>query len=146
MSWVNDRVDLALACGADGVHLGQDDMPTDRARRLLGSGAWIGRSCDSADRVRDAIDAGADCIGVGPVFTSSTKPKDALGGVALMESCAELCAARETAMLAISGITPGNAHELARVGCPGVAVSGAVCAAEDPCVPSLKRSSRHWTP
>jgi len=129
---VNDRADLALACGADALHLGQRDMPIAAARSVLGERVWIGRSCDSVERAQRAIDEGADMLGVGPVFKSGTKPKADLGGIELARDAAALCRARGVPMLAISGITQDNIGALVNTGCPGVAVSAGVCSAQDP--------------
>lgn len=129
---VNDRPDLARLTDADGVHLGQDDLPVGAARRILGPARWIGVSCSTIEHARRAAADRADTIGLGPMFPSATKPKPALSGPGLIRAVLEDPAAARLPHLAISGITPANAPELAAVGCRGVAVSSAVCAAEDP--------------
>ncbi|MEM1331146.1 MAG: thiamine phosphate synthase [Planctomycetota bacterium] len=129
---VNDRVDVALAAGADGVHLGQSDMPLSEARRLAGRRLLIGVSCSTIEHAREATGGGADVVGLGPMFPSTTKPKDTLSGPDLLRS---VLADPETASiphLAISGIDAGRAQELAALGCRGVAVSSAVCSEADP--------------
>ena len=71
--FINDRIDIALAIGADGVHLGQTDMPIAVARHLLPEGSIIGISCNNADHARRAVDEGADYIGIGAVYSTQTK-------------------------------------------------------------------------
>ncbi|MBX3405524.1 MAG: thiamine phosphate synthase [Phycisphaeraceae bacterium] len=139
---INDRADIALAAGADGVHLGQDDLPLADARRLASGvpGFLIGVSTANTDQARRAIDDGADYVGLGPMFPSSTKPKEHLAGIAYLREFIQLCAQRAgdavpaplTPHLAISGITPRNVGELAAAGCRGVAVSSCVCSAPEP--------------
>lgn len=142
---INDRTDIALAAGADGVHLGQDDLPIAEAR-LLASGVpgfLVGVSTANIDQARRALDDGADYLGLGPMFASSTKPKERLAGVAYLREFLRLCAQRAgedpanppappTPHLAISGITPRNVGELVAAGCRGVAVSSCVCASPEP--------------
>lgn len=136
---INDRVDIALAAGADGVHLGQDDLPVAAARAVAsGSPTFIvGVSTANVDRARCALDAGADYVGLGPMFPSATKPKEQLAGVAYLREFLRLASDRAgddppTPHLAISGITPRNIGELVAAGCRGVAVSSCVCSAPDP--------------
>ena len=129
---VNDRPDLARLANADGVHLGQDDLPVAAARRILGPARWIGVSCATLDHARRAAADRADTIGLGPMFPSTTKPKPALAGPDLIRAVLADPDATRLPHLAISGVTPANARELAGAGCRGVAVSSAVCAAEDP--------------
>lgn len=129
---VNDRPDLARLAGADAVHLGQRDLPVAAARRVLGPGRWIGVSCSTPDQARAAWADGADSIGLGPMFPSTTKPKPDLAGPALVRAVVEDPRAGRLPHLAISGINAANAGTLAAAGCRGVAVSGAVCSAEDP--------------
>jgi len=129
---VNDRADLAIACGADALHLGQRDMPIGVARSIVGPRVWIGRSCASIEQADRAIDEGADTLGIGPIFPSRTKPKPAPRGVELARDAAALCRTRGVSMLAISGIDGRTIGPLVEAGCPGVAVSACVCGAEDP--------------
>jgi thiamine-phosphate pyrophosphorylase len=116
---VNDRVDLALASGADGVHLGDDDLPPDVARRLLGPQALIGVTTRSLEDIRRAQAKGADHVGLGPIFVTRTKhvPHPPLG----VEGFAAIAKASPLAVVGIAGIT------LERV--PEVAAAGAFCAA-----------------
>lgn len=127
---VNDRLDIALAANADGVHLGQTDLSVADARRVARDGFVIGCSTSRLEEAEAAADAGADYVGLGPVFPSSTKPKDRLAGLDYVRAFRE----RGLPMghLAISGIGATNAPLLAEAGCRGIAVSSAVCGAGDP--------------
>lgn len=129
---VNDRADLARLADADGVHLGQTDLPVATARRIVGPGRWIGVSCATLEDAHRAAADRADSIGLGPMFPSTTKPKPALAGPDLVRAVLADPAATSLPHLAISGINAANIQQLAAAGCRGVAVSGAVCAAEDP--------------
>ena len=126
---VNDRVDLALALDADGVHLGQDDLPARRARPLLRRGMILGVSTHSVEQARAARDAGADYVAVGAMFATATKADFQLVGPALVRA---LRAEIVVPLVGIGGITPENAGEVIRAGADGVAVISAVCGAADP--------------
>jgi len=129
---VNDRPDIALLAGADGVHVGQGDLEVASVRGLVGDRLLIGVSTASMEQALAAVRAGADCCGCGPVYPSQTKTKDTLAGCGYLRA---YLADPETARvphLAISGITPENVAELVSAGCRGVAVSRAVCSASDP--------------
>tara|TARA_R110002072_G_scaffold42064_22_gene119247 strand:- start:146805 stop:147893 length:1089 start_codon:yes stop_codon:yes gene_type:complete len=129
---INDRAHIAGLVGADGVHLGQGDLPIAEARKLLGHGKWIGRTCRTHEHAIEAVEQGADTCGLGPVFASGTKPNPTLAGLGLVESYLNSPKTNRTPMLAISGIEPGNVDQLATLGCPGVAVSSCVCTSDDP--------------
>ena len=129
---INDRVDLALAAEADAVHLGQHDLPVAEARRLAGPSLRIGVSTARLAEARAAIDAGADSLGLGPMFASTTKAKPSLAGIEYLRQVLADERLAPTPHLASSGIDAARAGELASMGCRGVAVSSAVCAAEDP--------------
>ncbi len=129
---INDAVQIAQLVGADGVHLGQSDLPIASARALLGPGAWIGRTCSTLEHAKEAIEQGADYCGLGPVFESSTKPKPTVQGIELIKSYVSDPITKNHPMLAISGISATNIDELSSIGCLGVAVSSAVCSSEDP--------------
>lgn len=129
---VNDRADVALAAGADGVHVGQHDLPVDACRRVLGAGAIVGVSTSNLDDAKRALADGASYCGCGSMFASSTKPKPQLAGAAYLRAYLEDPVVSAMPHLAIGGITAENAGELARVGCLGVAISGAICSAPDP--------------
>ncbi|MFO0964192.1 MAG: thiamine phosphate synthase [Gemmataceae bacterium] len=126
---VNDRPDLALLADADGVHLGQDDLPVRAARRILGPSALIGVSTHDLDQVHAAIRAGADYIGIGPTFPSQTKDFPTLAGLDFIEQ-----ASRETSLsaFALGGITLDNVEQVLARGARRIAVSHAICAAPDP--------------
>ena len=127
---INDRVDIAIACGAAGVHLGQDDLPVPDARRVLGPGAVIGVSVNTPEEARRAAAEGADYVGAGPAFATSTKdtPLAVLGpdGVARIKRAAGV------PVVAIGGITAANAASLTAAGADGVAVVSAILGSPDP--------------
>lgn len=126
---LNDRVGVAAEAGVDGVHIGETDMPVADARRLLGPDRIIGRTAHDLVEARAALAAGADCLGIGPCFPSSTKafnrqaPRDFL-----RDTAAEI----PLPIFAIGGITPDRLAELATLGLHRVAVSAAITAAPDP--------------
>ncbi len=127
---VNDRLDLALALDADGVHVGQDDLPADVVRRLVGPEWIVGVSAATLAEARAARDDGADYIGVGPIWGTATK-LDA--GVAVGPGLiATLKAAVELPMVGIGGIGAGNAAQVIAAGGDGVAVVSAIMSADDP--------------
>jgi thiamine-phosphate diphosphorylase len=126
---INDQVDIALAAGADGVHLGVDDLPVAAARRLLPDGI-IGYSPETAADARQAAADGADYLGVGPFAVTSTKA-DA-GAPIGSEGLAELAAATSLPVVAIGGVTETNAGAAVAAGAAGVAVVSAVVCARDP--------------
>ncbi|PYN52038.1 MAG: thiamine phosphate synthase [Candidatus Rokuibacteriota bacterium] len=126
---VNDRVDLAIAVGADGVHLGQDDLPTRAARPLLRPGMVLGRSTHSVAQAREAQSEGADYIAVGSMFPTQTKPDFELVGPELIRAVRP---ATKSPLIGIGGITRENVAEVIRAGADGVAVISAVCGAPDP--------------
>ena len=135
---VNDRPDVARLAAADGVHLGQEDLTIEAARQVVGEHALIGVSTHGEEEIDAALAAGADYLGFGPIFTTSTKSATAPGarplppphGVAgLIEAVVR---ARGTPLVAIGGITARNAGELARSGAACVAAIGEICGAPDP--------------
>jgi thiamine-phosphate pyrophosphorylase len=126
---LNDRPDIARLVGADGLHLGQDDMPIKEARQILGPGLLIGVSTHSPDQVRQAILDGADYIGVGPTFTSSTKQFTQLAGLDYVREAMKMTS---LPAFAIGGINETNIGQVAAAGAKRVAVSAAVAGAEDP--------------
>jgi thiamine-phosphate diphosphorylase len=127
---LNDRVDLALAAGADGVHLGVDDLPLADARRLLPPGAVIGYSPDTDDQAASAGDAGADYLGIGPCFETTTK-LDA-GAAIGPEGFGRRARLSGLPCIGIGGITAGNAAQVIEAGAVGVAVTSAILRASDP--------------
>lgn len=128
--FVNDRVDVAMASGADGVHLGRSDIPVRDARRLMGDDAIIGASVQTAEQAVAAVEDGADYLGVGSIFTTSTKPDavQALGVGAVYE----IRRAVDVPIVAIGGINRGNIQHVIRAGADSAAVVSAVVAQEDP--------------
>lgn len=126
---VNDRVDIALASGADGVHLGTDDLPIGEARALCGDRLLIGASTHTPEEAGAAVTAGADYCGVGAMFASATKVRAVSGPDYLL---AYLRSFPHVPHLAIGGITADNAGQLVAAGARGLAVSASVCGAEHP--------------
>ena len=126
---VNDRVDIALAAGADGVHLGQSDMDCRDARRVLGPSAVIGLSVENLDQAA-AAPPEADYLGVSPVFSTPTKtdtaPEWGISGLVALRR------ATRRPLVAIGGIDCGNAAQVIGGGADGIAVVSAICAAPDP--------------
>ncbi|MBX9738388.1 MAG: thiamine phosphate synthase [Phycisphaerales bacterium] len=128
---INDRPDIAVLSGADGVHLGQDDLSVADARRIGGERLLIGVSTHSLEEARAAVGAGADVCGVGAMFLTTTKSRETSGEKYLRAYLADE-RLRRVPHLAIGGITPENVGELAAAGCRGVAVSSVVCGADSP--------------
>ena len=126
---INDRVDLAVAVDADGVHLGQDDLPPAAARAMLRPGKILGVSTHSEAQATAAQAAGADYVAVGSMFPTVSKPEFQLVGPALARKVRPLV---RVPLIGIGGITPDNVGEVIAAGCDGVAVISAVCAAPDP--------------
>lgn len=126
---VNDRIDLAIACGADGVHLGQDDLSAEVARRLAGPDAIVGLSTHSEQQVMDAQISGADYIGVGPVFATPTKPGRPAVGTGLISFAADNS---ELPFFAIGGISEQTIGAVLQAGARRVSVLRAILDADDP--------------
>jgi len=127
---INDRLDVALASGADGVHLGQDDMPYAEARRLMGPNAIIGLSVEKWDDVVEAEALDVNYLGVSPVFETPTKTdtKGSWGFAGL----ARIKAYSRHKLVAIGGMNASNAEEAVMAGADCIAVVSAICAASDP--------------
>jgi len=126
---VNDRVDVALACGADGVHLPEDSLPLKAAREIAGLSCIIGRSVHSAEAAARAVEDGADYLIAGTVFETASKPGTPAGGLDLVRAVVE---AVQAPVIAIGGITPENAGDVIAAGADGVAVISAILDADDP--------------
>lgn len=126
---VNDRVDVALAIEADGAHVGQEDLPAATARRLLGPDRLLGVSAATAQEAEEAVAAGADYLGVGPIFATATK-SDA-GSATGTRLLTELAQQFALPLIAIGGITIENAAQVIQAGATGLAVISAVVHAED---------------
>jgi thiamine-phosphate pyrophosphorylase len=127
---INDRIDIALACGAHGVHLGQSDMPIAEARRLLPPEVFIGWSVETLDDVRRSDQLPVDYLGVSPIFTTPTKTDTSTPWG--LEGLQSVRRATALPLVAIGGIHAGNARDVLRAGADGLAVVSAVCAATDP--------------
>ena len=127
---INDRIDVALACGAQGVHLGQSDMPPALARQLLPPEVFIGLSVESLDDVRRAAGQPVDYLGVSPVFATPTKtdtaPPWGLAGLRQVRANSDL------PLVAIGGIHLQKALDVLHAGADGLAVVSAICSADDP--------------
>lgn len=126
---VNDRVDLAVAIGADGVHLGQEDLPPRLARPILRAGMILGISTHDVAQAHAARDAPADYVAVGAMFPTRTKPDFQLVGPALVR---KLRPDIRVPLVGIGGITHDNVADVIRAGADGVAVISAVCGAPNP--------------
>lgn len=121
---VNDRADWAMASGAAGVHLGEDDLPVQEARRLLGPSALIGRTVRDPDMMQQAARAGADYVGLGPIFPTTTKRVEARAlGLEGLRACLENA---PLPVVAISGIDVHNIEAVAATGAWGAAVGSAL--------------------
>jgi thiamine-phosphate pyrophosphorylase len=127
---INDRIDVALAIGADGVHLGQEDMPYETARRLMGPKAIIGLSAETWEDVERAQDLDCDYLGVSPVFATPTK-RDTKGPWGL-EGLARIRGFSRHPLVGIGGLHVGNAEAAVMAGADGIAVVSAICASSDP--------------
>ncbi len=127
--FVNDRLDVALALEADGVHVGPEDLTVAAVRALAPVGFLIGRSADQVSVARQAVEDGADYIGCGAVYATTTKG-DA-GEVIGLDGLDRVAAAVNVPVVAIGGITVARAAEVGRTRATGIAVVGAVMAAED---------------
>jgi len=127
---INDRLDVALAVGADGVHVGQDDMPYEIARSLMGPKAIIGLSVETWEDVERAEALDADYLGVSPIFATPTK-MDTKGAWGL-DGLARIRAFSRHPLVAIGGLNASNAEAVVMAGADGVAVVSAICASPDP--------------
>ena len=127
---INDRIDVTLAAGADGAHVGQHDMPVALARQLLGPAAIIGLSITELGQVRDRDVELADYLGVGPIFAQSTK-LDATPPLGL-DGLAEVRRATGKPIVAIGGVSAANADAVRSAGADGIAVVSAIMGADDP--------------
>jgi thiamine-phosphate pyrophosphorylase len=127
---INDRIDVALACQAQGVHLGQSDMPVKIARQMLPPEVFIGLSIENLGDVERAAGQAVDYLGVSPVFATPTKTDTAtpwgLAGLRQVRTLTDL------PLVAIGGIHPSNATQVLQAGADGLAVVSAICSADDP--------------
>ncbi len=132
---VNDRVDVALMTGADGVHLGQDDMPPKEAREILGEASIIGLSTHGVEEAREAVASGVDYISIGPVFPTDTKADTmAVQGVSGLVSVVSAAGGTEesaTPVVAIGGISAEAAQELISAGASSIAMISGILLRKD---------------
>ena len=126
---VNDRVDVAMAVGADGVHLAGKSLPPDAARALLGKGQLLGISVHGLGEAREAVEAGVDYVTFGHVYPTRSKPGLPPRGILEL---AEIVESVEVPVLAVVGIDTRNVHDVLGTGCAGIAVISAIGGARDP--------------
>ncbi len=126
---VDDRVDVAVLAGADGVHIGQSDIPVAEARRLCGDDMIIGVSVSTVEEAVKAVEDGADYLGIGPIFSTKTKADagDALG----LDAIYDIRKAVDVPVVGIGGINKGNLLDVLHAGADGVAVVSAIMAQKD---------------
>jgi len=127
---INDRIDVALATGADGIHIGQSDMPYREARRLMGKDAIIGLSVESIEQAKEANEFEVDYVAISPVYTTPTKKelKQELG----LEGVRKISEISRHPSVGIGSIKKHNAGEVIKAGADGIAVVSGICSAEDP--------------
>ena len=128
ISIINDRPDIALLSDADGVHVGQEDLPAVEVRKLLGPSKIVGVSTHRIEQARQAMLDGADYIGVGPIYRSPTKPRDFVAG---LEYAGKTAAEIRIPSVAIAGITEVNVDEVLSTGVRAIAVMAAVAGCQD---------------
>lgn len=126
--FINDNVEVALQCKADGIHVGQEDMTAAEVRQKVGDSMMIGVSVHSVEEALEAVKNGADCLGVGAMFSTSTKTDVS---VLRKEVLRDICAAVDVPVVAIGGISKENMLELSGTGVDGVALVSAIFGAED---------------
>ena len=126
--FVNDNVEIAVACGADGVHVGQEDMAASNVRRRVGGRMMIGVSVHSVEEALEAVRHGADCLGVGAAFSTHTKADVDVLPEGMMKA---ICDAVDIPVVAIGGIHKENLLRLKGTGVNGVALVSAIFGAED---------------
>lgn len=126
---INDRLDIALAVDADGVHIGQSDMPIDVVRRILGNDKIIGLSAGNVPDAEEAVKGGADYLGVGAVFHTSTKSDACDVGIEMLK---KVRSAVKIPIVGIGGINADNIENLYGTGIDGVAVVSCIMASDDP--------------
>ena len=126
--FINDNVDIAIRCKADGIHVGQDDMEASNVRALVGEDMMIGVSVNCVEQALAAVQAGADCLGVGAMFSTSTKlDADSVS----FETLRDICQTVDIPVVAIGGISKDNMMQLKGTGVDGVALVSAIFAAEN---------------
>jgi thiamine-phosphate diphosphorylase len=138
---VNDHADLALAAGADGVHLGQHDLPPEAVRPLVPQGFIIGVSTNNVDEARRAVEHGASYVAIGAVFPTGSKEPERTRA-ASVDRVREVKAAVDVPVVAIGGINTSNIDQVIEAGADAVAVISAVCGADDPKAAAAELASR----
>jgi thiamine-phosphate pyrophosphorylase len=136
---INDRPDIAILSGADGVHVGQDDLPVVQVRKMVGREKIVGVSTHCIDHARSAVHDGADYLGIGPFFRSATKPRDFLAGPEYAQQAAQVI---HLPLVAIAGINQENLDEVLASGIRAVAVTAAVVGQDDPREAAARLKSR----
>ncbi|MBR3910304.1 MAG: thiamine phosphate synthase [Anaerotignum sp.] len=126
--FINDNVDIAIRCKADGIHVGQDDMEASNVRALVGEDMMIGVSVNCVEQALAAVQAGADCLGVGAMFSTSTK---LVADSVSFETLRDICQTVDIPVVAIGGISKDNMMQLKGTGVDGVALVSAIFAAEN---------------
>lgn len=126
--FINDNVEIAIKCHADGIHVGQEDMEAAQVRQRVGDDMIIGVSVHSVEEALEAVRNSADCLGVGAMFSTSTKTDV---NVLPKETLRDICAAVDIPVVAIGGIGKSNISQLASTGVDGVALVSAIFAADD---------------
>lgn len=126
---INDRLDIALAVDAEGLHIGQDDLPATLARSILGPNKILGVSASTLEEALKAQDDGADYLGVGAIFPTNTKTD---ASTVTMETLTQICQSMAIPVVAIGGINMGNIHQLCGTGIAGVAVVSAIISHTSP--------------
>lgn len=128
---IDDRVDIALAVDAEGVHVGQSDMPVSIARRLMGNDKIVGATAKTVPQALEAYEQGADYLGVGAIYPTTTKVKTVLTSV---DTLKEIVKAVPIKVNAIGGLNKDNIHVLKDSGIDGICVVSAIMKAENPCI------------
>jgi thiamine-phosphate pyrophosphorylase len=126
---INDRIDIALACDADGVHLGQEDIPLSFARKILGNQRLIGVSVNTVKEAHEAEAKGASYLGVGPIY--DTLSKEEIGPILYLEGLRKIRKKVQIPILAVGGIQAENARDVISSGADGLAVISAIMGSED---------------
>lgn len=126
--FINDNVEIALQCHADGIHVGQSDMNAAQVRQKVGNDMMIGVSVHSVEEALEAVKNGADCLGVGAMFSTSTKTD---ASVLPKETLRDICSAVDIPVVAIGGIHKANIPQLSGTGVDGIALVSAIFAADD---------------
>ena len=126
---IDDRIDVALAVGAEGVHLGQSDMPVDTARKIVGDSMIIGATTKTVEQALEAVKNGADYLGVGAIYPTTTKVKTVLTSVDTLKN---ICQAVNVPVNAIGGLNKDNCHVLENTGISGICVVSAIMKSPNP--------------